>query len=149
MGKRKTLQPTSKEDIVSSVLSTDAPPKKASSVQSISKYRNMLLNEALDELLPDGELVENHAILLRFADPAIKYKAVELAYKLKGYLKEDTTINVVQNMIGDLASMTPEQIQAEIDRVEKESKARNKTTQTVVEGEVILDDVKSKLKKKK
>lgn len=45
--------------------------------------------ELMDEKLPDDYLLEQHGELIKHADPNIKYKGIDLAYKIKGKIKRE------------------------------------------------------------
>lgn len=112
--KGKTPQPDIAFDISQQALAADSVPEPERE-RNLARYKNMKLEDALQDLLPDGQLIAANADLLEHPDQKVRLRALELAYKVKGLLKEDQ-VNVIQMMAGQLANKTPDEIDAEIKR---------------------------------
>lgn len=127
IGKGKPMRKKkSREQIVDDVLKLDEVEPTGSPLLDIELYKDKMLDEALNELLPDGLLIANHRWLLDCNDPKIKLEALRMIYQLKGLLKQDNGVTI-NNIMANMNTKSLDDLDAEI------SKLENK----FVEGELI------------
>lgn len=127
IGKGKPMRKKkSREQIVDDVLKLDEVEPTGSPLLDIELYKDKMLDEALNELLPDGLLIANHRWLLDCNDPKIKLEALRMIYQLKGLLKQDNGVTI-NNIMANMNTKSIDDLDAEI------SKLENK----FVEGELI------------
>ena len=122
-----------RDEIVSDVLAADVIDDSGEEQLDLDSYKDKMLDEALNELLPDGLLVANHRWLLDCNDPKVKMEALRMVYQLKGLLKQDGAVTI-NNVIGELASKSLGDLDKEIQEVEARLSGK------VVEGEIISED---------
>ena len=116
----------SREQIVEDVLAVDKVEPGGRPLLDLDSYKDKMLDEALNELLPDGLLIANHRWLLDCNDPKIKLEALRMIYQLKGLLKQDNGVTI-NNIMANMNTKSIDDLDAEI------SKLENK----FVEGELI------------
>ena len=116
----------SREQIVEDVLAVDKVESTGRPLLDLDSYKDKMLDEALNELLPDGLLIANHRWLLDCNDPKIKLEALRMIYQLKGLLKQDNGVTI-NNIMANMNTKSIDDLDAEI------SKLENK----FVEGELI------------
>ena len=116
----------SREQIVEDVLAVDKVESAGRPLLDLDSYKDKMLDEALNELLPDGLLIANHRWLLDCNDPKIKLEALRMIYQLKGLLKQDNGVTI-NNIMANMNTKSIDDLDAEI------SKLENK----FVEGELI------------
>ena len=121
----------SRQQIVDDVLKLDEVEPTGSPLLDIDLYKDKMLDEALNELLPDGLLIANHRWLLDCNDPKIKLEALRMIYQLKGLLKQDNGVTI-NNIMANMNTKSLDDLDEEINKLENK----------FIDGEIISQEQK-------